>query len=623
MTRRHRGYIVPIAELSWYTSRDRCNLALAIRLRMMRHCIGPGQRKSLEIFRSIFCRMKKAHICELLLSLLLIGLATFSARANQPVYGSNAMVVAEEPIAADVGLNVIKQGGNAVDAAVAMGFALAVTYPFAGNIGGGGFMLVHMADGRTGFIDFREMAPHDATWDMYMRGDSPPEASLKGWLAVAVPGTVRGFEMAHAKYGTMSWRTLLQPAIHLASDGFPISYWQMRNFQTNTLWLSQPDSPDSKHIFLKDGAFYQWGEQFRQPDLARTLDRIARYGARDFYEGETARLIAAAMRQHHGLITMEDLRDYRAKERQPLTIRYHGYRILTAPLPSSGGFCLLQMLTMLDGTGYERSGAGSARAYHYLADVMRLSYSDRDKYLADSDFVNVPLSQLTSSTYLAARRAMIDPEKATSPGQISRGVTMAKEGDNTTHFSIVDSNGNAVAVTYTLNAGYGSGVTVPHAGFLLNDEMDDFTTQTNRPNLFGALQSTNNFVAPGKRPLSSMAPTIVLANEKPFLVLGAPGGTRIPSAVLQVILNVIDFHMPVQDAVDFPRIHAQGTNTLADLAEIQRVSPDTARLLIDTMHYVPNPKSPPVLGRVEAISIHDGVLEGAHDGRGPGKAAGW
>ena len=602
-----------------------CNIRFQITNDATLHWTGPQ-----EIPGNIqinFCRMKimaKAHICELLLLLflLLISLATFSARANQPVYGSNAMVVAEEPIAADVGLNVIEQGGNAVDAAVAMGFALAVTYPFAGNIGGGGFMLIHMADGRTGFIDFREMAPRNATWDMYMRGNLPPEASLKGWLAVAVPGTVRGFEMAHAKYGTMTWRTLLQPAIHLASDGFPISYWQMQNFQTNALWLSQPDSPDSKHIFLKDGAFYQWGERFRQPDLARTLERIARYGARDFYEGETARLIAAAMQQHHGLITMEDLRDYQAKERKPLTIQYHGYRILTAPLPSSGGFCLLQMLTMLDGTGYEKSGAGSARAYHYLADVMRLSYSDRDKYLADSDFVKVPFSRLTSSTYLAARRAVIT-EKATSPGQISRGVTMATEGNNTTHFSIVDSNGNAVAVTYTLNDGYGSGVTVPHAGFLLNDEMDDFTTRTNRPNLFGALQSTNNFVAPGKRPLSSMAPTIVLASEKPFLVLGAPGGTRIPSAVLQVIINTIDFHMPIQDAVDFPRIHAQGTNTLADLAEIQRNSPDTARLLIDTMHYVPNPKSPPVLGRVEAISIRDGILEGAHDGRGPGKAVGW
>ena len=556
-------------------------------------------------------------------ALLLLLLNPLLASADSAVYAKHAMVVTQEPLAADVGLDILKHGGNAVDAAVAVGFALSVTYPFAGNIGGGGFMLVRMVDGRTSFIDFRETAPHLATPDLYMRSNCPANASLNGWLSVAVPGTVRGLEMANTNYGTMKWSELLKPAIRLASEGFLVSRWQMQNFHSNADRLSQSNSPDSARIFLNDDSFYQRGERFYQPELAETLQRIASYGAREFYEGKTARMLVAAMRQNHGPITAQDLRDYRARQRTPLAIQYHGCQIITSPLPSAGGICLLQMLSMLDGSGYEKMRPGSAQAYHYLADVMRLSYADRNKYLADSDFVKVPLSRLTNASYLSARRALIDPEKATSSEAIGREIPTSREGDNTTHFSIVDPQGNAVAVTYTLNAAYGSGVTVPHAGFLLNDEMDDFTTHTNRPNLFGVIQSTNNLIAPGKRPLSSMVPTIVLTNGKPFLVLGAPGGTRIPSAVLQVMLNIIDFHMRIQDAVDFPRIHAQGTNTLIDLAEIQRMSPDTARSLTNTMGYLANPAGPPVIARVEAIMISDGTLQGAHDGRGPGKAAGW
>lgn len=555
--------------------------------------------------------------------ILLLFLNPLLALANQPVYGTHAMVVAQEPLAADVGLDILKHGGNAVDAAVAVGFALSVTYPFAGNIGGGGFMLVRMADGRTSFIDFRETAPRLATPDLYMRSNCPADASLNGWLSVAVPGTIRGLEMANTNFGTIKWSELLKPAIRLASEGFPVSRWQMQDFRSNAEHLSQSNSPDSARIFLNEGSFYQQGERLYQPELAETLQRIASYGARDFYEGTTARMLVNAMRKNHGLITAEDLRDYRAKQRTPLTIQYHGYQIITSPLPSAGGICLLQMLSMLDGSGYERMRPGSAQAYHYLADVMRLSYADRNKYLADSDFVKIPLSRLTNETYLSARHALIDPEKATSSDAIGREIPTSSEGNNTTHFSIVDPQANCVAVTYTLNNAYGSGVTVPRAGFLLNDEMDDFTTHTNRPNLFGVIQSTNNLIAPGKRPLSSMVPTIVLTNGKPFLVLGAPGGTRIPSAVLQVMLNVIDFHMPIQDAVDFPRIHAQGTNTLIDLAELQRRAPDTAGLLTNSMGYLPNPEGPPVIARVEAILIRDGTLQGAHDERGPGKAAGW
>ena len=554
---------------------------------------------------------------------ILLNLCSPGAWAGQPVYGSHAMVVAQEPLAADVGLEIIKaQGGNAVDAAVAAGFALAVTHPFAGNIGGGGFMLVRMANGQTSFFDFRERAPGLAKADMYMQPDLPADASQRGWLSVAVPGTVRGLSLAHAKYGTLKWARLLQPALRLASEGFPISRWQMKDFRANADWLSQPDSPDSRRIFLKDGAFYRWGERFRQPELAHTLERIARQGPKDFYEGKTARLIVDSMTKNHGLITLQDLHGYEARELKPATFHYHNYEILTAPLPSCGGVCLMQMLTMLEGSGYQKSTPGSAQAYHYLADVMRLSYSDRNQYLGDPDFAAIPLARLTSPTYLLARRSTIDPEKATSGDVIGRSFPI-HEGNNTTHFSIVDSSGNAVAVTYTLNLAYGSGVTVPGAGFLLNDEMDDFTTQPNVPNAFGVVQSTNNFIEPHKRPLSSMTPTIVLSHGNPFMVLGAPGGTRIPSAVLQVFLNVVDFHMPIQNAVDFPRIHAQGTDNLMDLAEVQRISPDTVNLLTNSMKYAPDPNGPAVIGLIEAILIHDGVLEGAHDGRGPGKAVGW
>jgi gamma-glutamyltranspeptidase/glutathione hydrolase len=547
-----------------------------------------------------------------------LGLAAVDVRAVQPVYGSNAMVVAQEPLAADIGLEVIKQDGNAVDAAVATGFALAVTYPYAGNIGGGGFMLIRMADGRTTFIDFRETAPQLAAWDMFMRGDVPANASLKGWLAVAVPGTVRGFEMACTNFGTMDWRKLLEPAIHLASDGFAVSPWQMKSFRDNAGWLSS--DAESKRVFLDNGSFFKSGDRFRQPELAGTLKRIARYGADEFYEGETARLIVKAMQEHQGLITMDDLRYYRPKERTPLKIRYHGYQMITSPLPSAGGFCLLQMLAMLDGSGYDSEGAGSPKEYHYLADVMRISYADRNQYLADPDFRPSPLARLTDPNYLRERRDSIDPSRATAADVIGRNIPSSHEGSDTTHFSIVDSRGNAVAVTYTLNNGYGSGVTVPGAGFLLNDEMDDFTTHTNRPNLFGVAQSTNNFIAPRKRPLSSMTPTIVLKNDKPFMVLGAPGGTRIPSAVLQVMLNVIDFHMNIQDAVNFPRIHAQATNMLMDIE--RGVPPGTVKHLKD-MGYQRDPHAPAVVARVEAILIHDGHLEGGHDNRGNGKAAAW
>jgi gamma-glutamyltranspeptidase / glutathione hydrolase len=564
--------------------------------------------------------MKNAPCLRSLSIALTVCIALPSAYAHDAVYARKGMVVAQEPLAADVGVTILRSGGNAVDAAVAVGFALAVTHPFAGNIGGGGFMLIRLADGRTTFIDFREKAPGKATHDMYLdaSGNVMPD-SLVGWRAVGVPGTVRGLELAVKKYGTKSWSELLQPAIHLASAGFPISYSQMRSFQYAADLLSQ--FPDSKRIFLKDGTFYDWNENFQQPELARTLERIAHNGAKEFYEGETARILASQMEKNGGLITLEDLREYQSVERKPLEGDYKGYHIITSPPPSSGGVGILQMLAMLDGTGYEKSKAGSATAYHYLAEVMRRFYADRNRYLGDPDFVNNPTTALLDPAYIKARRDSIDPVLATPSDQINPGLPGAVgEGSETTHYSIADEQGNVVAVTYTLNAGYGSGVTVPGAGFLLNDEMDDFAAKPGSPNLFGLVQGESNSIARGRRPLSSMVPTIVLKDGKPFLVLGAPGGSRIITAVLQVLLNVIDFGMNVQEAVDFPRVHHQWK---PDRLDIERgISPDTIALLKKDGYNIEEAK-PVVIARVEAILVADGWLQGGHDERGSGKAVGY
>jgi gamma-glutamyltranspeptidase / glutathione hydrolase len=539
---------------------------------------------------------------------------------HEPVYARKGMVVAQEPLAAEVGVAVLKSGGNAVDAAVAVGFALAVTFPYAGNLGGGGFMLIRMADGRTTFIDFREKAPRKATHDMYLDASgSATKDSVLGWRAAGVPGSVRGFELALKKYGTKRLSELLQPAIHLASSGFLISYPQMRSFKSNADGLSQ--FPESKRIFLKGGALYDWNENFQQPELVRTLERIARHGAKDFYEGETAHMLAREMEKNGGLITLDDLREYQAVERKPLEGDYKGYHIITSPPPSSGGIGILQMLGMLDGTGYEKFRAGSATAYHYLAEVMRRYYADRNEYLGDPDFLKNPITAMLDPAYIRARRDSIDPVNATPSEQIRPGLPAgAAEGSDTTHYSIADEQGNVVAVTYTLNNGYGSKVTVPGLGFLLNDEMDDFSAKPGTPNLFGLVQGEANSIAPGRRPLSSMVPTIVLKDGKPFLALGAPGGSMIITAVLQVMLNVMDFGMNVQDAIDFPRIHHQWK---PDTLGIERgVSPDTIVLLKKAGYSIEESK-PIVIARVEAILLSDGWLQGGHDERGTGKASGY
>ena len=538
--------------------------------------------------------------------------------AHEPVRARHGMVVADEPLATDVGVAVLQGGGNAVDAAVAVGFALAVTHPFAGNLGGGGFMLVRFADGRSTFIDFRERAPEKASRDMYLDAQgNPTRESLDGWRSAGVPGSVRGFELAQSKYGNRKWAELIAPAIALASKGFALSYKASESLRGAR---NLADDAESKRIFQRGGAFYEAGDVLLQPELAATLQKIAMGGAREFYEGETGRRLVAEMARHGGLITLSDLQQYRAVERTPLVGKYRGLDIVTAPLPSSGGIGVLQMLGMLEGSGYEKSGAGSAAAIHYTAEVMRRYFADRSVYLGDSDFVKVPVKGLLDPAYLRERRASIDRAHATPSDQVDPGKPAGREGTETTHYSIIDAAGNAVAVTYTLNNSYGSGITVPGLGFLLNDEMDDFTAKPNSPNLYGLVQGEANAIQPGKRPLSAMSPTIVVRDGKPLLVLGAPGGPRIVTAVLEVLLNVIDFHMNVQDAVDAPRFHHQWKPDKLYLEP--GISPDTVAILQKMGHQVDY--SPGVvLARVNAILSEGGWFAGAADSRWVGKAAGY
>jgi len=530
------------------------------------------------------------------------------------------MVVTRETHATDAGEAILESGGNAIDAAVAVAFTLAVTHPSAGNLGGGGFMLIRLADGRSTFIDFRERAPASASRNMYIdpATNIATNDSRSGYRASGIPGTVRGMEYAHEKYGKKPWKDLVTPAVIIATDGFPLSYGLSQNLRSDATTAKLARFPESKRIFLKDGAFYDFNETFKQPELARTLRRIRDRGAKDFYEGETARLLAADMAANHGEITLEDLRDYKAIERKALEGNYKGYGIVTAPPPSSGGVGILQMMGMLEGTNYERSGAGSALALHYEAEVMRRFFADRSEYLGDPDFVKNPLTALLNPKYIASRRASIDPAKATPSEQIHPGVLGPYESLETTHYSIADADGNAVSVTYTLNAGFGSGVTATGLGFLLNNEMDDFAADPGKANLFGLIQGESNAIAPRKTPLSCMTPTIVTKDGKLYMVLGSPGGPTIINTVLEVILNVIDFGMNMQQAVDQTRIHHQW---MPDSLSVENTaSPDTIELLKQRGHTVRVTNS---IGEVAAIRINGKWIEGAPDGRTEGTAKGY
>lgn len=556
-----------------------------------------------------------------ILTLVVLGAVLLPAR--EPVRARTAMVTAQEPHATDVGVEVLRAGGNAVDAAVAVAFALAVTHPSAGNLGGGGFLLLRQPDGQSFFLDFRERAPAAATRDMYLdaKGDATRDSRV-GWRAAGVPGTVRGLELAHRRFGSKPWADLLRPAIELAEKGVVLSWAEARSLCAARDLLAE--FPESKRIFLKGDGCHEAGERLVQPELAAVLRRVARDGARDFYEGETARILAEESDRHGGLITLEDLRSYRPVERAPLKGESRGYEILTAPPPSSGGIGLLQIMRMLEGTGYEKAGAGSAAATHYLAEVMRRYYADRAEYLGDPDFARIPLPGLVHRAYAAARRATIDPDRATPSATLRAGnPAQFAESEETTHFNVVDPRGAAVAFTYTINGSYGCGVTVPRLGFLLNNEMDDFTVKPGTPNMFGLIQGEANSIQPLKRPLSSMTPTIVTRGGKLFMVLGAPGGSRIITGVTQVLLNVLDFGMGIQQAVDQPRLHHQWQ---PDVLRLERgFSPDTRALLEQRGHRIEEIST---VANVEAILIGasaDGKmwLQGAQEGRASGKAAGF
>jgi gamma-glutamyltranspeptidase/glutathione hydrolase len=548
------------------------------------------------------------------LSLLLIGVA-IPAWSAQPVRARHGMVVTRERHATDVGVKVLEAGGNAVDAAVAVGFALAVTHPSAGNIGGGGFMLIRLADGRSTFIDFRERAPGAASRNMYLdAAGKATKDSVTGYRASGVPGTVRGLEYASSKYGKRQWAELVKPAVELASKGFTLSYAQAQGMR-GARGLSE--FPESNRIFLRGGKYYEPGDLFVQPELGRTLDRIARLGSKDFYEGETAQLLAKDMKEHGGLITVDDLKKYTAIERKPLTGAYRGHLIVTAPPPSSGGVGVLQMLGILEGTGFEKSGAGSAASVHYIAEAMRRYFADRSEHLGDPDFVKTPITAMLNPKYLAKLRASIDPERATPSTEIHAAKFATAEANETTHYSVADGDGNIAIVTYTLNGGYGSKVTAAGLGFLLNNEMDDFAPKPGEANMYGLIQGEANAIAPRKTPLSSMTPTIVLKDGKPVLALGSPGGPTIINTVLEVIINTIDFGMNVQDAVNWPRFHHQW---LPDVLNMEPgYSPDTVALLEKRGYTVKRVNSQ---GECAAIAFHNGWMEGAPDPRSEGTAQG-
>jgi gamma-glutamyltranspeptidase/glutathione hydrolase len=554
----------------------------------------------------------------LFVTLALISGLSPSADAREPVRARHAMVGAQEPLAVDVGLQVLKDGGNAVDAAIAAGFALAVTHPYAGNLGGGGFMLIRFADGRSTFVDFRERAPEKASRNMYLDASGKPtRESLDGWKSAGVPGMVRGFELAHRKYGSRKWAELIKPAAALAAQGFQVSYALAESLKAAR---SLSKDVESKRIFLKNGAYFAAGDTLTQPELARTLGRIAQNGVKEFYEGETGQKLVSEMARNGGLITLFDLKNYAAVERTPLTGSYHGYGVIAAPPPSAGGIGILQMLGMLEGSEYQKSGFGSAAEIGYLAEVMRRFYADRSQYLGDPDFGKLRLMSLLEPAYIKSRRDSIDANHATPSVKVLPGLPAGRDGGETTHYNVVDAQGNAVAVTYTLNEGFGNGITVPGLGFLLNDEMDDFAAKPGSPNAFGLIQGELNAIEPGKRPLSSMTPTILTRDGKFFMAVGAPGGSRIISAVLQTILNVVDFGMNAQDAVDAPRLHHQWQPDKLYLEP--GISPDTIALLQSRGYDVDH--SPGlVLARVEMILNSGSWLEGGSDGRASGKAAGY
>lgn len=569
--------------------------------------------------------MRRRVLPILLLPVLLLarvvtaqGIVSYS-EVNHPVYGRSGMVAAQHLVAAEIGADVLEEGGSAVDAAIATGFALAVTLPRAGNIGGGGFMLVFdAASGETTAIDYREMAPLGATRDMFLddAGEADPELSRNSHLASGVPGTVAGFWEAHRQFGKLPWARLVEPAIGLARDGIVVTQDLAKQLERRKERNCR-NNATCGYFYKEGGVPYAFGDRLVQSDLARTLQLIAEDGPDAFYKGEIARKIVAEMEAGGGLIDMASLAAYRPVIREAIRTWYRGYEVVTMPPPSSGGVHVLQMLNVLSHFPVAELGRGSADNIHLLAEVMRRAYADRSEHLGDPDFYDVPLDWLLSDAYARELAASIDMQRATPSSEVSPGTPPRRESEDTTHFSVMDAAGNVVANTYTLNGSYGSAISVPGAGFLLNNEMEDFVSRPGTPNMYGLLGGDANAVEARKRPLSSMTPVIVFDDGEPWFATGSPGGARIITAVLQMIVNVIDHRMNIADASHWPRMHHQW---LPDELEVETgVGADTIRLLQSRGHTVEVKGSTGT--SLQSVAFREGWYRGASDPRRPNSGA--
>ena len=583
-------------------------------------------------------RIQRSFLTLCTLCALLAWIA--AAAPLRPTHAPHAIVTSVHELASRAGVEMLRSGGNAVDAAVATGFALAVVHPQAGNLGGGGFLLLRNATGETHFIDFREKAPAAATANMYLDAqgnvipDSSKDSSVVGYKSIGVPGSLAGLVYAEKKYGKLSIEKVMAPAIKFARDGFPLAYEDTQDLKDDE-YLAQ--FPESKRIFLRDGNYYRPGELFEQPELARTLERLAK-DPDTFYHGAMARELAAAIHKGGGMVTAADLAAYEVKEREPIRGSYRGYDIISAPPPSSGGVALVEILNILEGYDLAKSGNRSADAIHLEAEAFRRAFYDRADFMGDPDFTKVPVAQLIDKKYATAWRDSIDPNHASVSTDLKRPSifselervaqwrpTLIREPENTTHYSVVDAEGNAVSVTTTLNDAFGSRVTAEGLGFLLNDEMDDFAAKQGVPNIYGLIQGPANAVGPGKRPLSAMTPTIVLRKDAPkdgqlFLVLGSPGGPTIITTVANILIGVVDFSLDIEEAVDAPRFHHQWLPN--QILVEDRLSPDTMNLLRSKGHKL---NVEHFWGDGECIMIDPKTGErlGASDGRNNGKAVGY
>nr|WP_259395589.1 gamma-glutamyltransferase [Shewanella sp. SR43-4] len=543
----------------------------------------------------------------------------FSEMATaQPIYAKHGMVSSQEALASKIGVDILKQGGNAVDAAVAVAYALAVTLPRAGNVGGGGFMLVHLAEQhKTIAIDYRETAPAKAHKDIFLdeQGNAVDKLSREHGLAVGVPGTVMGMELALTKYGTMSMEQVIKPAIKLAKDGILVTSDLSNSLAGLKSRITQ--WPSSAEVFYHaDGSNYQVNELFKQPELAQSLSLIAEKGSKGFYQGETAEKIVSAVQNAGGVMSLTDLSNYKVIERQPVRGQYRGYEVVSMPPPSSGGIHIIEMLNVLEQFPIDKLGHNTADTLHLMAETMKYAYADRSKFLGDPDFVNVPVKQLISKEYAKSIASKISINKTTPSSEILPGELAPYESDQTTHFSVIDKWGNAVANTYTLNFSYGSGLVAKGTGILLNNEMDDFSVKPGTPNGYGLIGGEANSVQGNKRPLSSMSPTIVMKDGKPFIVTGSPGGSRIINITLQIIMNVIDHNLNIAEATAAARIHHQW---LPDFIWVEHtLNKDTISLLEAKGHKVKIQES---IGSTQSIMMTEQGLFGASDPRRAGSAA--